>query len=109
MAKSLFCMKVSILESCQKLNVNPTEKMLQIDSMIFSSKLVKTRKQKLQPNVSPISVPKLNWSMFLKRAMHLEIDNFICHLDDKSKSGYYYTSNQIVKASKMLLPHLYRF
>ena len=97
--KSISRFKVTILESCQKLNDNPTEKDVANRFNDFFINIGENLKTDI-PNVSPPTVPKLNWSMFLYRSTPSEINDIICQLDNKSTSGDDYISNQIVKASK---------
>ena len=96
--KSISRLKVPILESCQKLNDNPTEKDVANRFNDFFINIGENLKTDI-PNVTPPPVPKLNWSMFLYRTTPSEINDIICQLDNKSTSGDDYINNQIVKAS----------
>ena len=97
--KSISRLKVPILESCQKLNDNPTEKDVANRFNDFFINIGENLKTDIS-NVTPPPVPKLNWSMFLYRTTPSEINDIICQLDNKSTSGDDYINNQIVKASK---------
>ena len=94
--KSISRFTVPILESCQKLNDNPTEKDVANRFNDFFINIGENLKTDI-PNESPPPVPKLNWSMGLYRTTPSEINDIICQLDKKSTSGDDYISNQIVK------------
>ena len=97
--KSISRFKMPIFESCQNLIDNPTEKDVANRFNDFFINIGENLKTDI-PNVSPLPVPKLNWSMFLYRTTPSEINDFICQLDNKSTSGDDYIRNQLVKASK---------